>query len=200
MIPLSSILTSAEHYLGRARGFLSPLNSIGVVIAQHIAEKSLLKLPEITQLSPHLSLFFFQSWKKAGKQKERQQKKWCSQSKPWTEIGKQWKTSQDKRRNTIRDRQVDIPKTSTSYFCVKTNGNRNRAGLNWWGGHSPWVCRVCEGWYHTDSMPTFQKNLPRTALSSTSGSSSTGASGKAALAPGRSSSSGQVPPAPEAQG
>lgn len=45
MIPLSSILTSAEHNLGRAGGFPSLLNSVGVVIAQHIAEKRLLKLP-----------------------------------------------------------------------------------------------------------------------------------------------------------
>lgn len=45
MIPLSSILTSAENYLGRAGGFPPPLNSVGVVIAQHIARK---KSAEIT--------------------------------------------------------------------------------------------------------------------------------------------------------
>lgn len=133
---------------------------------------------------------------KEGRETERQQKKQCRQSKPWTEIGKQWKTRQDKRRNTTGDCQVDIPKTSTSYFCVKTNGNRNRVGLNWWGGQFPWIRWVCEGWYHTNSTSASQntswgqhrEEQPHRSL------------WKAALAPGRSSSRGQVPPALQAQG
>lgn len=133
---------------------------------------------------------------KEGRETERQQKKQCRQSKPWTEIGKQWKTRQDKRRNTTGDWQVDIPKTSTSYFCVKTNGNRNRVGLNWWGGQFPWIRWVCEGWYHTNSTSASQntswgqhrEEQPHRSL------------WKAVLAPGRSSSRGQVPPALQHRG
>lgn len=58
MIPLSSILTRAQHYLGRARGFPSPLNSMGVVIAQHIAEKNSAEITLNHTIIPSLLTIF----------------------------------------------------------------------------------------------------------------------------------------------
>lgn len=45
-----------------------------------------------------------------GRETERQQKKQCRQSKPWTEIWKQWKTRQDKRETPLETGKWIFPR------------------------------------------------------------------------------------------